>query len=223
LAGKRGGLLAILSEGPADAAFLKQIALTRGKFPKFHFFPHTALYGDGAFGNMLKALKGNPRMFERLRGVLIVADSKDEPDATFKKIRNQIRKVDGYRVPDELLAIPAEPIEKPGVFVMLLPDEKTPGALESLYVESILQSADWRKKCLADYLACDKSDVASWSAEKQAKAQFHALVAACYGADPSRAASQVFRSKDDDLIDPKAKCFDDVERRLRAFCEAVSP
>lgn len=79
----------------------------------------------------------------------------------------------------------------------------------------------WREKCLSDYLTCGKSSVSKWSAEKQAKARFHALVAACYEADPSRAASQVFRSKDDTLIDLASNCFDDVERRLREFCKAV--
>ncbi len=221
MARRRAGVLAVLSEGAADATFLAKLAEARGKFPKFYVFPHNDHHGAGAFGHMLMALKGNPRMFARLRGVLIVADCKDDPDDTFKGIRKQVRKVDGFRVPDELLKITEEPSDQPGVFVMLLPDEKTPGSLESLYASSILQKAAWREKCLSAYLSCDKSDVAKWSAEKQAKAKFHALVAASYEADPSRAASQVFRSKKDDLIDLKAKCFDDVEKRLRAFCEAA--
>lgn len=218
---KRAGVLAILSEGEADAAFFGKLAEARGGFPRFFMFPHKQHHGATAFGNMLNALKGNPRLFERLKGVLIVADCKDKPDDTFRSIRRQVKKARGFRVPEELLKISAEPADQPGVFVMLLPDENTSGALESLYAQAIVLKSPWRDKCVSDYLACDKSEVARWSAEKQAKARFHALVAASYEADPSRAAAHVFRSRNDDLIDLGAKCFDAVERRLRDFCEAT--
>jgi hypothetical protein len=119
--------LAILSEGPADAKFLGKLAEVRGNFPKFYFFPHKDHHGVGGFGHMLKALKGSPRNFERLRGVLIVADSMDEPDKTFNSIKKKVKEIGGFRIPEEVLKIPEKPTNQPGVFVMLLPDEKTPG------------------------------------------------------------------------------------------------
>ena len=214
--------LAVLSEGEADARFLETLARVRGNFPDFFMVPHEKYHGVTGFCGMLKGLKGNPRLFERLKGVLIVADCKDNSDDTFKCMKKQVAEAGGFRVPTELLKVTDEPADQPGVFVMLLPDEKTPGALETLYTSAILLGSDWREKCLNDYLSCGKSNVLTWSAEKQAKARFHALVAASHEPDPSKAASKVFQSKDSNIIDLKAQCFDSVEQRLRLFCEAAN-
>jgi len=212
--------LVLLSEGVADKVFLERIVTARGNFPKFDFpFPNDKFYGNAAFGNMLHALRGDPTGFAKLKGVLIVGDSGDKPEDAFKNIVDQIRAVGGFGVPTEPLKIGPQTAGHPAVAVMLLPDEKTPGSLESLYVEELNARHDWLEVCVNNFLACGAGKPLTWSAEKIAKAKFASGVAATHEDDPSRAAAWVFRSPP--VIDVAAACYESVEDRIRDFCVAL--
>ena len=211
--------LVLLSEGDADKEFLRQLMQARGPFPAFDYpFPNDQLNGKDAFGQMLHALRGDPLGFSRLKGVLIVADSGDDPNATFAHISAQIRGATGYPVPAAALQL-ARAGNVPAISVMLLPDEQTPGSLESIYVEDLLARHQWLRACVDTFLLCGEGRPATWSAEKRAKATFQSIVAAIHEDDPSRAASKVFRNPP--VVDIQAPCFAHVADRLRRFCDAV--
>jgi len=104
---------------------------------------------------------------------------------------------------------------------MLLPDEKTPGALETLLVRDITEKAPWVTVCVEQFLRCEKIEAHAWPAEKRDKARFHSLVAVLNRDDPSRAASQAFRDPTP-LIAVDAPCFDDVEKRVMSFWQSIA-
>jgi len=188
--------------------------------PKFDLpFPTDRLHGNRAFGGMLQAIRGNRIHFPRIKGVLIVADSTECPDTLFQDICAQIREVGGYGIPSELLDV-GRAVDHPDVAVMTLPDEKTPGALETLLAEEMTAKASWIAACVDAFLRCDKVDAHGWPAEKRDKARFHSMVAVLNRDDPSRAASTAFKDPKP-LIAVEAPCFNDVERRIRDFCAAV--
>jgi hypothetical protein len=213
--------LVVLCEGEADRQFLRKLTEKRPGFPKIDIpFPTNVLHGSGAFASMLQAIRGDRVGFSRIRGILIIADSTDKPAALFRAVQKQIRTVGGYGVPSKALQV-ATSSDHPAVAVMLLPDEKTPGALETLLVQEMVDKNPWIDTCVDQFLQCDKIDAYAWPAEKRDKAWFHSMVAALHREDPSRAASHAFRDPTP-LIDVEASCFDDVERRMKDFCRAVT-
>jgi hypothetical protein len=88
--------ITILCEGLADQNFIKKIIEVRGGLPPIDFLPPSIYYGRDRFDQMLIALKGTGVSFSRIKGVLIIADSHDEPASTFRYIRDQIRSVRDY-------------------------------------------------------------------------------------------------------------------------------
>jgi len=164
---------------------------------------------------MLLALKGDAHGFSRIRGILIVADAADDPQRTFRAICDQIRD-SGYPVPGSLGTLAAG---SPSIQVMLLPDDATPGSLETLLVSEILARNAWISSCLDAYMTCGSISVKSWSQEKQDKAKYGCLVGALHSEDPSRAASFAFRSPP--VVDIGSRVFDDVEQRILQFCRLV--
>ena len=213
--------LVLLCEGEADRQFFRKFLEKRPTLPKFDIpFPTDKLHGNGAFSGMLQAIRGDRLGFARVIGVLIVADSTDKPGTLFKLVRDQIRATGGYGVPSKPLEV-AMAANHPGIGIMLLPGGRTPGALETLLVREITDKAPWVTACVEQFLRCDKIEAHAWPAEKRDKARFHSLVAVLYRDDPSRAASQAFRDPAP-LINVEARCFDDVERKVIAFCQAVT-
>jgi hypothetical protein len=213
--------LVLLSEGLADKAFLARLVASRGPLPAFDFpFPNDQLFGRSQFGTMLRALRGDPSGFSRLKGVLIVSDSADDAQATFDDIADQIRAAGGYTVPAAPLQIGAATADHPAVAVMLLPDENNPGALESLYVRDLTGRHGWLGPCLDTFLGCGQSQALGWSPEKLAKAKFACCVAAVHEDDPSRAASAAYRNPP--VIHIAAACFNDVASKIRDFCNVIN-
>jgi hypothetical protein len=132
----------ILCEGAADQNFLKELIKERGGFPPIDFLPPDRFYGRSGFDRMLTALKG-AASFPRIKGVLIVADSHNIPSDTFVQIAEQIRSVPDFPVPTQPLQPALATPGHPNVAIMLLPDEATPGALESLFAQELEQAHNW--------------------------------------------------------------------------------
>jgi hypothetical protein len=103
---------------------------------------------------MLLALTGTGHAFTRIKGVLIVADSHDEPEATFADIRGQI-KARGFPEPKQLLQVAQRTADHPAVAVMLIPDETTPGGLETLLALDLVERNKWIVPCVDAFLKCD--------------------------------------------------------------------
>jgi hypothetical protein len=203
-------------EGEADRQFIRKLIENRRLRPFDIPFPTNQLHGNKAFGGMLEAIRGDRANFPRIKGVLIVADSADDPLALFRDICSQIRSAGGYGVPARLLEI-AKSADHPAVAVMTFPDEATPGALETLLVQEIEGKTEWVGGCVDAFLRCDKIEAYSWPPEKRDKARFHSMVAVLNRDDPSRAASMAFKDPNP-LIGVGAQCFDGVAQRIRDFC-----
>ncbi|MFZ3325208.1 MAG: hypothetical protein WA231_04635, partial [Methylocella sp.] len=71
-------------------------------------------------------------------------------------------------------------------------------------------------------LSCEQIKALNWTPEKRDKAIFHSMIAALYEADPSRAASMIWKERGTPLLlDINASIFDNVVDRIRAFCVNV--
>ena len=205
----------ILCEGLADQNFLRKFQEKRQGIPAFDMLPHHEHYGSTNFDRMLLALRGDKVGFEKLRGVLIVADSHDDPDVTFKSIKEQIQKVGQYPVPNQKAEIAPRTANHPAICVMLLPDDETPGGLETLCFRYLTREPHaWIKACIESFLCCDKIEAHSWGPETLDKARYECAVAATCKADPSRSVSQAFKDPHP-IITVTDTCFDDLERRLK--------
>jgi hypothetical protein len=209
----------VLCEGAADQNFLKKLMENRGGFPEVDFLPATQDHaGRSGFGRGLTAIAGMGLPFTKLRAVLIVADSHTNPAATFAHVCAQIAGA-AFPVPNALMHTAPGADGKPSVTVMLLPEENTPGALETLFARQMASERDWIAECVDAFLKCGESESYALEPEKLAKARFGAMVAATCQNDPSRAASVALRTPP--VFDIGGAAFNDVERRLRDFFAGI--
>ena len=189
------GDFALLSEGDADKNFLHQ--LMAYWHPAIAFcspFPNKLFYSITQIGNMLSALRGDREGFSRLKGVLIFADSCNNPNATFGMVADQIRSAEHYAVPDGIgLVAPAQQ-GHPGVAVLTIPASDRPGGLETLYADELAARLPDVGSCVETFLTDQALSVSQWNAEKQGKARYGAFVAGTHQDDPSRSASFAFRT-----------------------------
>jgi hypothetical protein len=81
--------LVLCCEGEADRQFIRKLIENRGLRPFDMPFPTNQLHGNKAFGGMLEAIRGDKANFPRIKGVLIVADSADDPATLFTDICSQ--------------------------------------------------------------------------------------------------------------------------------------
>jgi hypothetical protein len=204
----------ILCEGTADQNFIKKLIEARGGFPPVDFLPPNEFHGSANFGTMLLALTGAGHAFTRIKGVLIVADSHDKPETTFAEIKAR-----GFPEPQQPLQVAQCTAVYPAVAVMLIPDETTPGGLETLLARDLVERNKWIVPCVDAFLKCDQIKAHTWPPEKAGKARYHSIVAALNYDDPSRAASWAFR--DPPVVSIGAKCFDSVEKRIKDFCTEI--
>ncbi|HZR62156.1 MAG TPA: DUF3226 domain-containing protein [Xanthobacteraceae bacterium] len=223
--------LVLLCEGQADKAFFTTLLRERSAMPKFNIpFPESRaeledgrepLGGRDNFGVMLRAIRV-PLGFRNVKGVLIVADSADNPEKTFELICDQIKMAPGYEVPGALCELSERTDTSPHVGVMTIPDESNPGGIETVYAREILETRDWLAGCIKSFLSCGEIHALDWPPEKADKARFHSMVAAIYESDPSRAASMIWKRRGATLLmDINAQCFDSIEQRLRSFASQV--
>src|SRR5579859_4646303 len=142
--------LVILSEGPADQAFLSKLLASRSitdfDIPR-HKEDLNAVYGKGAFGKMFSALAGDAKGYSELKGVLIVADSGDCADSTVRFICERIEQdgpfdTEEFKRPLGTNTIVSQPSGHPCVAIMLLPLEGS-GALETICVNALIEVYPW--------------------------------------------------------------------------------
>jgi hypothetical protein len=213
--------LVLLCEGPADQNCFRKLLEKRQDIPRFSMLDPKQHWGVSGFERSLTAIKGDRHAFLRLKGVLIVADSGDSPDDAFNQIKKQIISAQGYPVPSKPMEVAARINDHPAIAVMLLPDENTPGGLETLCVREMLERNPWAAECVETFLECGESTAHELPPEKKDKARYHCMVALTYPEDPSRAVSMAFKEPPNPLISVESQCFADVERRLRKFCNEV--
>ena len=104
----------------------------------------------GGINELQSYLQGFVRTptFRNVARIGIVRDAEKRADSAFQSVRGALRKA-GLGVPNR----PGEPSSAyPSISVMILPDGKTPGNLESLLWGSI--STDPEAPCIRDFLEC---------------------------------------------------------------------
>ena len=211
--------IVILCEGAADRNFLDALKETRTDLPPVQFLPPDTFWGNTNFDKMLTALKGDALGFRRLKGVLIIADNSKGPKETFEDIRKQIGAA-GYPEPGRLMEISPQKPNHPFVAVTLLPDDNSPGCLETLFARAVLATNPWVERCVDSFLRCDRIEAHGWGPEKLAKAKYHSMVAALHRDDPSRSASTAFTSRPP-VMPIASPVFSDVADRIKTFCDAI--
>jgi hypothetical protein len=208
--------LVVLCEGDADKQFLRKLSKLRPGMPKYDLpFPTDKLHGNSSFDGMLTALSGAGVEFDKIRGVLIVADSASKPSQMFDDIQDQVRKA-GFPVPAHVDEVAIGSKAYPSIEITLLPRSDLAGCLETLLIEEIAARRRDALDCAREFLKCGTIDAHTWESEKRDKALFGCLVAALNRDDPSRAASKVFKDPKP-FIDVTAACFDHVAKRLIEF------
>jgi hypothetical protein len=226
--------LVVICEGPADKAFLKKLAIVRG-LPHFDC-PWPAdrdvdseapikafnLAGKDKFGVVLDALEGqiiqNPEE-KKIKGVVFVADAGDDPSQTFRSLADKIRQVKKWGVPDNPYTVKQSSSGIPSVAIILVPPDNQPGGLETLCVDFFREKRPEIFGCMEAYLKCGSISVATWNAEKQAKAKFQCLIAATNKDDPNKSLRHIFTSQSQGIIDLRASCFDAIAQKFKEIAE----
>jgi hypothetical protein len=205
--------LVLVCEGKADDCFFRKIIDER-RLQSFNVIPANGFEG---IERALKGIRADPAGFVKMRGVLIAADSRDEPNATFDKVATMVRRA-GYAVPEAPLEVTNE---TPRMAVMLIPGPTRVGSLETLCVDAIIGDRAWLRDCIDAFLGCGELDALNWTPEKLSKARFCALVAATFRHDPSRATSLAFSANEKrgvpQMISTRARCFDEIGGWLGEF------
>ena len=201
----------IVCEGDADKFFFRKL-LALNHITGFDT-PFPIKTDEGGFGRFPDFLQGLQAAFDRLTGVLIVADSKNDGNRIFREVCGKIKKAnkDGkldYPIPNELKQLKQKTGKAPSVVVITLPMDKA-GGLETLCVEALTgltrQYAKVRK-CAESFLKC--SGVDKWgNQEKIDKARFQALIAGGNKDDPNKSLK---RALEHDLIPLGNACFKPV-------------
>jgi hypothetical protein len=209
--------LILVCEGKADYCFFQKIIDER-VLQSFNVIPANGFDG---IERVLKGIRADQTSFMKMRGILIAADSRDEPNATFSRVATMVRRA-GYTVPNAPLEIAAG---MPQIAVMLVPGPTRAGSLETLCIDAIIGDRAWLRDCVDAFLGCGELDALNWTPEKLSKARFCALVAATFRHDPSRAASLAFSATErrgvPQMISTKARCFDEIEGWLGEFSQRV--
>lgn len=213
----------IICEGAADKNFFRKLIEKRSGLPQFDIpFPMQGkdLGGVNAFKHWLEAIRGDRRGFSKLKGVLLVADSASNPISTFNDVCTQIKNATGYAIPTKPDEVTPRVADYPQVAVMLIPNESSPGGLESLCVSEITNREPWISTCVNKFLSCGNIQALKWSPEKLDKARYHSMISALNEDDPSRALSYAFKDPNP-VISVENPCFDEVYNKLKNFCLAV--
>lgn len=219
----------LLCEGEIDKTFFDNL-LAQRKIKNIDVPPHKvdetpAHRGVQALGRFLKAVSGDAAWYSKLRGVLIIADSGDDATRTFNAVCRKLAK-DGpftkaapFVKPSGPYAMATQPAGHPPIVVMTIP-KATPGALETLCIEAILNKRPQLEECLATYHACEGLKTLSWHAEKREKARLQCLTASLNEKDPNRPLRHTLEKKPV-IISMKSKAFTPLVTAIKKFCASV--
>lgn len=173
----------VISEGPADDAFLKKLIEVRGLNNLEVLPPGDAeSYGDGGFQLRLEGLKVQPGV-EQNTAIIIIADNDEDPAAAFKKIQKQIRDAGEYDVP----AAPFQPSARgkyPPVAVVMLPAIGQQGSLDTLCLSTVNAKYNQQMACVEAITNCVGASEATWGKVKFAKLKVQCLLSVICKGDP---------------------------------------
>ena len=146
-----GSDLLLVHEGTADRHIIGELS----RRSEIQGFQHLSMNGQGKMRAFLKALSASPHFkspvpgFEHpVRALAIVLDAETDAVATFQRVRDALVAAD-LPNPDEAGGI-VEGALRVGVF--LVPDNKSPGKIETLCLRSVEGDPAWA--CLEVFFDC---------------------------------------------------------------------
>ncbi|HUO06398.1 MAG TPA: DUF3226 domain-containing protein [Candidatus Binataceae bacterium] len=214
--------LVIICEGLSDREFFRRFIAARN-LPHFDIpFPHDPgddsiekqkhiFGGKKRFPNMLRATKAA----DNIKGVLLVIDSADDPNATLNEARQYIQDAGDYAVPSTFMQLATDGDAAPPVAIATMPPNE-PGGLETLCYQAMVRANGPIGGCIETL--CGSANVNSWNPEKQGKARLQCMVAVLNQEDPNKALRYVF-TLNPPLIPLTDSAFDVVEKLLRDFAQ----
>ncbi len=214
----------LLCEGQADKRFLDSLLQQRGLEGEFRI-EHPQREEDGAggrgkFGAKLNGLLANESFLQSVKGILVVSDNDDDPNASFADVQQQLRQVEGIEVPHAPRVV-VRNRGLPAVSVLMIPFDGSPGNLESVCLPSAYEK--WANHSLQQKVDAFVSDlpVASWSGNKQAKARMHTIIAATCEPKPDASFSLYWTVKEDFRIPVSHASFDGIAEFIADFPRLV--
>jgi hypothetical protein len=209
--------LLIVGEGAGDAALIRYLAAVRG----INGFQVEDAGGNSKFQPFMAGLPGL-RGFDKLKGLIVVADTDSGADDSFRSIQKQMKaaKIVCAHAPYKVANPPNADY---ATYVLMLPfvDDGVDiiaqtGALETMLLPSAEAHLNSHIDCLNAWCACVQMDALSKT--HRDKARLRSLIAAAYPEDPN-IGLQYALSPSKNLIPLNHQCFDALEALLRSLPE----
>lgn len=149
------------------------------------------VHGKNDFFNKLQDITTLPYFDQRVKSVAVVSDADQDPDEAFRNVCKALRKNK-----NPTLQVPSKPFKMtdgacPRVGVLLWPDCKSVGMLETVCLESV--SDDPVFTCLDSFFVCVESQGVHIQPHRLPKARAHAFLAT--REEPAAAVGQGFRER----------------------------
>jgi len=203
-----------LCEGDDDKFFLEALIKER-RLPKFQVKHTGECSGHGGTSGFLHALNGIELLggFAQVKGILLLTDN-DKIPKSFNDMRRILRalKISVPDEPSEILTICGKPAA-----LLLVPDHKTVGDLETLSWPAIVDKWPNVARCVPEFLRCTGAD--QWRRPSSInKATLRSAIISNYADDPYKTLGLLFKKG---VISTTHKCFDAVAQFLTDFDRMV--
>lgn len=208
----------ILTEGESDKRFFDQIVRVRHIPNEFQVrFPDRA--GERAGGGRSKfgpwldvARETEPFIKGTIRGVLIVSDNDDVPQASFEEVQASLRSVERIPIPDAERVV-ARIEGFPPLVILMLPTG-IPGTLETLCLQ-----AAYHKWPIKDHLDkfTEQTNAHGWSVSMQSKMRLQTVIASTCEDRPDAGFSGHWRELEEFHVPLDHETFNELEAFLRGF------
>jgi hypothetical protein len=211
--------LQILCEGADDAEFFARLAHDRN-LPEYHAeCPKGAdqrCIGKGGFARHLELMKQGIPSGVPLRGIIVAADSDEDPHASFEDVQRSIQ-ISGLRVPDQALEIMTNHSGFPFIAVMMVPWHDRRGNLERIIFEALSEIVPHLIPSVEQFR--DSCGAQNRSESLQAKMLLRCLITVLNPRDPSVTLTNFLKSPEVCPIDYNHAAFSQLANFLTAFSQ----
>jgi hypothetical protein len=212
----------LLCEGVGDERFFRRLFEQRNIGSNFHIrVPfREGEYGGGVtnFGSDLTRISVNESFLENVKAVLVVADNDSNMEESFAAVQAELRKAEGFGVPDAERTVGKSTYPLPQVVVLMIP----PGTTGNL--ESLCLTAAYSKFGLEQHLDAFVANTPAheWSIGKQSKMRMQALLAATNKRRPDAGFAGHWNSAEQYRVPVDHACFDELANFLTSFPALVA-
>lgn len=208
--------LLVVGEGTGDASLIRYLSQDRG----ITGFQVLDAGGSSQFQQFIEGLPAVPG-YIGLKGLVIVADSDEGADESFKNISSQLKAAKVHARPGIPFHVGRSPQSDFATYVVMLPfagtsDDPKPltGALESVLLPAALDNSPDLAKCTERW--CECVQMQQWRNTHRDKARLRSLIAAAHPRDPNISLSWALRPELK-IIPLNHSCFDPLAGLLRSL------